>query len=127
MFNLSQVLFDHNFVHMASKDDGVKSEDGCDINVNSSFSPALPNLSPSASRSSSSLTPSNLCPKLMHKQWYAKKSHAQQQAVMELCPPEDHHLKSTTLKKRMNLEPIPTQCRGVQCCVDRVGCCSDSD
>jgi hypothetical protein len=103
---------EHNAAHMASEDDGVESEDEREIDLESSFPPAPPNPSPNTfppASSSINDVPSNLRPELMRRQRYAKESRARRRAAQqELHPPEDRQLKSAALKKRMNLEAIPT-------------------
>ena len=112
MFDIAQALLERNAAYVASEDDGIESEDKREIDLESSFPPAPPNPSPSAlppASSSINNTPSNLRPELMGKQRYAKESRARRRAAQqELRPPEDRQLKSATLKKRMNLEAIPT-------------------
>lgn len=97
---------------MASKDDGIESEDEREIeNEAPSFSSLSPNplAGPSQPTSQPALnTASNLRTDLTRKQRYAKESRARRRvARQELLSSEDCCLKSVAKKKRMNLEALP--------------------
>ena len=118
---------------MANEDAGDESEDEREVEPPSSHidsedetgieGPSLPYLSVSPSPTPNPLanvfqpmppsvvggTAANARPELTHKQRYAKESHARRRAARQnLHPPEDRQLKSVSLKKRLNLDTIPT-------------------